>query len=231
MKTTQISKSTLDFLKALEKNNDRDWFNEHKNDYLKAQEDMCHFIDQLIIQMNKHDELETTTGKKSLFRIYKDVRFSKDKLAYNPRFAFSFQRATKYKRGGYYVNIKPGNSFMACGFFGPNPDDLKRIREDIDQNYKDWKKVLANKGIKTHFGEMIGEKVGSAPRGYSKDHPAIELLRHKQFLFRFDFKDKEVLSDTFLKTIDAKFKAIRPFFDYMSEILTTDLNGVSIFDK
>lgn len=231
MKTTQISKSTLDFLKALNKNNDRDWFNAHKPEYLKAHENMCSFIDNLIPDMNKHDELETTTGKKSLFRIYKDVRFSKDKLPFNPRFAFSFQRATKYKRGGYYVNITPGKSFMACGFFGPNPEDLKRIREDIDQNYKEWKKVLSNKGIKTQFGEMIGEAVTSAPRGYSKDHPAIELLRHKQFLFRFDFTDKEVLSENFSKTINAKFKAIRPFFDYMSEVLTTDINGVSVFDK
>lgn len=231
MKKSPISKSTLDFLKALHKNNDREWFNAHKAEYLKAHENVCSFIDSLIPEMNKQDELETTSGKKSLFRIYKDVRFSKDKLPFNPRFAFSFQRATKYRRGGYYVNITPGKSFMACGFFGPNPDDLKRIREDIDQNYKDWKKLLSNKGIKTHFGEMIGEKVGSAPRGYSKDHPAIELLRYKQFLFRFDFKDKEVLSENFAKTIQTKFKAILPFFDYMSEVLTTDLNGVSIFDE
>lgn len=231
MKKTLITKPTLDFLKNLNKNNDRDWFNSHKNEYLKAQENMSVFIDELITEMNKHDELESTSGKKSLFRIYKDVRFSKDKLPYNPRFAFSFQRATKYRRGGYYVNIKPGNSFMACGFFGPNPEDLKRIREDIDQNYKDWKKLLSNKGIKTHFGEMIGEKVSSAPRGYAKDHPAIDLLRYKQFLFRFDFTDKEIQSENFAKTINSKFKAIRPFFDFMSEVLTTDLNGVSLFDK
>lgn len=231
MKTTQITKSTLDFLKSLDKNNNRDWFNNHKNEYLKAQEELIKFIDSLILAMNKHDELETTSGKKSLFRIYKDVRFSKDKLPFNPRFAFSFQRATKKRRGGYYVNIKPGNSFMACGFFGPNPEDLKRIREDIDQNYKEWKKILSNKGIKTQFGEMIGETVTSSPRGYSKDHPAIELLRHKQFLFRFDFTDKEVLSENFAATINTKFKAIRPFFDYMSVVLTTDLNGESIFEK
>jgi uncharacterized protein (TIGR02453 family) len=226
-----IQKSTIDFLKALSKNNNREWFNEHKSNYLKAQENMSEFVDELIHEMNKHDELESTTGKKSLYRIYSDVRFSKDKSPYKARFAFGFQRATKYRRGGYYVNLNPGNSFMACGFFNPNSEDLKRIREDIQLNYKTWKKLLSNKSIKTNFGEMIGEKVASSPRGYEKNHPAIDLLKHKQFIFRIDFTDKEVLSENFSKTINANFKAIRPFLNYMSEVLTTDLNGVSIFEK
>lgn len=231
MKKAIIHKPTLDFLKSLSKNNDRDWFNNHKSTYLTAHQNMCDFIDALIGEMNKHDELENTSGKKSLFRIYNDVRFSKDKSPYKSRFAFHFQRQTKYKRGGYYVSIAPGKSFMACGFFGPNADDLKRIRENIDQNHKEWKKILTSKSIKNHFGNMIGEQVATSPRGYSKDHPAIDLLRHKQFLFRCDFTDKEVLAENFLVTINTKFKAIRPYFDYMSEVLTTDLNGVSIFEK
>jgi uncharacterized protein (TIGR02453 family) len=231
MQKIAIQKSTLDFLKALSKNNNREWFNERKSTYLKAHENMCEFVDELIHEMNKHDELESTTGRKSLYRIYSDVRFSKDKSPYKARFAFGFQRATKYRRGGYYVNINPGNSFMACGFFNPNPEDLKRIREDIDLNYKDWKKLLSIKSIKTNFGEMIGETVASSPRGYEKNHPAIDLLKHKQFIFRIDFTDKEVLAENFSKTINANFKAIRPFLNYMSEVLTTDLNGVSLFEK
>ena len=231
MQKIAIQKSTIEFLKSLSKNNNREWFNERKSNYLKAHENMCEFVDALIHEMNKHDELENTTGRKSLYRIYSDVRFSKDKSPYKARFAFGFQRATKYRRGGYYVNINPGNSFMACGFFNPNPEDLKRIREDIDLNFKDWKKLLSSKSIKTNFGEMIGEAVVSSPRGYEKNHPAIELLKHKQFIFRIDFTDKEVLAENFSKTINANFKAIRPFFDYMSEVLTTDLNGVSLFEK
>ena len=93
-----IQPSTLRFLKDLAKNNNRAWFADHKDQYLEAQSAMIAFIDQLILMMNKHDELETESGKKSLFRIYNDVRFSKDKSPYNPRFAFSLKRATKLKR-------------------------------------------------------------------------------------------------------------------------------------
>lgn len=224
-----IEKSTLKFLKELSLNNNRDWFNEHKNVYTAAHQNMCEFVDSLIIEMKKHDQLENESGKKSLYRIYSDVRFSKDKAPYTAKFAFSLKRATKIRRGGYYVHIKPGNCFMACGFFSPNPNDLKRIRQDIEVNYKDWNKMLKTKGIKENFGELIGTKVTSAPRGFSIEHSAIELLRHKQFIFRHDFTDKEVLSPEFAKEVNRIFKSVRPFFNYMSEVFTTDLNGEPIF--
>jgi len=166
--------------------------------------------------------------KKSLFRIYNDVRFSKDKSPYNPRFAFSLQRATKLRRGGYYVNVKPGNTFVACGFFGPNPEDLKRIRQDIDLNYDEWRKLLGANKLKETFGAMQGDAVATAPKGYAVKHPAIDLLRHKQFLFRRYFTDAEVTTDNFLKEVNNTFKAIRPWFNYMSEVLTTDINGESV---
>lgn len=222
---SQLSKSSLQFLKALAENNNRDWFNEHKNSYINAYKNVSDFVDALILEMNKHDVLENSSGKKSLYRIYNDVRFSKDKSPYNARFAFSLQRATKLRRGGYYMNIKPGNSFLACGFFAPNPADLKRIRVDIEHNYKEWNKLLNKKSIKENFGSLRGEKVLTAPKGFSIDHPAIELLRHKQFIFRHEFKDKELTAENFLQTVNSLFKAIRPFFDYMSDVLTTDANG------
>lgn len=225
MKTEYIKQSSIKFLKDVAKNNNRDWFNKHKKGYLAAQENMCAFIDALILEMNKHDQLEPTTGKKSLYRIYNDVRFSKDKSPYNPRFAFGFQRATKLRRGGYYMQVKPGNSFLACGFFAPNPEDLKRIRLDIATNYKQWHKVLQSKNIKTNFGELNGEKILTAPRGFQVDHPAIELLRHKQFILRHDFKDSEIVSADFLKEVNRVFKSLRPFLDFMSEVLTTNVNG------
>ena len=220
-----INKTTLRFLKELSLNNNRDWFNGHKENYLKAQENMCDLADSLIFEIKKHDALENESGKKSLYRIYNDVRFSKDKSPYNPRFAFSFRRATKLNRGGYYVNIKPGNSFMACGFFAPNPEDLKRIRADIDKNYAEWNKLLNSKSIKENFGKITGMQVSTAPRGFSVDHPAIELLRHKQFILRHNFTDKEILSDHFIKDLNHIFKSVRPYFNYMSEVLITDLNG------
>jgi uncharacterized protein (TIGR02453 family) len=220
-----IETTTLRFLSDLIENNDRDWFNAHKHIYQEAQQNMCEFIEALIEEMNQHDLLENTSGKESLFRIYSDVRFKKDKSPYNPRFAFGLQRATKYRRGGYYVHIKPGESFIACGFFGPNPDDLKRIRTDIDHNYLHWQQLLEDPAIKATFGTMQGEKVKTAPQGYPKDHPAIELLRHKSFLFSINVKDDEVNSPGFLIRVSDSFKNIRPFFDYMSEVLTTNANG------
>jgi uncharacterized protein (TIGR02453 family) len=227
---TVIKKDSIDFLKALSKNNNRDWFNKHKDRYIEAHNNIIAFADALLFEMNKHDKIETPSGKKSLFRIYKDVRFSKDKTPYNTHWSGGFKRATKKLRGGYYFNIKPGKSFLAGGFWGPEPEDMKRIRQDIDLNHKDWKKMLANKTLIKTFGKMMGEQVSSAPRGYAKDHPAIDLLRYKQFIFRHEFTDKEVCSPDFLYKMNDVYKKMRPFFNYMSEVLTTDANGISLVD-
>jgi len=110
---TAIHPATLKFLKDLAKNNDRDWFNQHKSSYLTAHQNLCDFLDRFIFTMSKHDELETLSGKESLLRIYSDVRFSKNKAPYKPRFAFSLPRATKLRRGGYCGVVKPGESFLA----------------------------------------------------------------------------------------------------------------------
>jgi uncharacterized protein (TIGR02453 family) len=228
MTTVNIEKGSLGFLKTLAKNNNRDWFNDHKERYAKAHENIIGFADSLLLEMNKHDHIETPSGKKSLYRIYKDVRFSKDKTPYNSHWSGGFKRATKQLRGGYYFHLQAGNSFLAGGFWGPNTDDLQRIREDIASNYDDWKKLLADKTLIKTFGKMQGEQLSSAPRGYAKDDEAIELLRYKQFILRYEFTDKEVLSPDFVQQANDVFKKMRPFFNYMSEVLTTDANGVSI---
>src|ERR1700749_2424008 len=223
-----IKKETFAFLKTLAKNNNRDWFNEHKDVYTQAYNNMIEFTDALLVEMNKHDHIETASGKKGLFRIYKDVRFSKDKTPYNTYWHGHFKRATKQLRGGYYFRIEPGNSYISGGFWGPEPKDLQRIREDIEINHNDWKKLLTNKTLVNAFGKMRGEQLSSAPRGYDKSSPAINLLRYKQFIFRHEFTDKEVLSSDFVHKANDVFKKLRPFFDYMSEVLTTDANGISI---
>lgn len=225
MNTVPFSSSSIQFLIDLTQNNNREWFTKHKDEYLIAQENAGEFIDNLIVLMNKHDQLVNESGKKSLFRIYKDVRFSKDKTPYNPRFACGLNRAEKFRRGGYYVNLQPGKSAIACGFFAPNTADLLRIRKDIEANYKTWERLLESKEIKENFGAMKGDSVKTAPRGFEKDHPAIHLIRHKQFLFSHEFTDKEVLDDQFVVKMDSIFQAIRPFFDYMSTVLTTNMDG------
>ncbi len=225
---SQLEKSTLTFLKELSKNNHRDWFQAHKDGYVRAQANAQEFFDALIGLMNTHDDIETPSGKKALYRIYNDVRFSDDKTPYNPRFAGHLKRRKPALRGGYYLWIKPGASRVGCGFAYPDPADLKRIRMDILSNYAAWRRMLKARKLVAHFGSMQGDQVKTAPQGFPKDHPAIDLLRYKQFWFEHAFTDKEVTDPGFLANVDKTFRAIRPFFDYMSEVLTTDLNGESI---
>lgn len=225
-----LQKATFDFLKELSRNNNREWFNAHKDQYLAAKENVETFVEGLMDRMSAHDHIETRTGKKSIYRIYNDVRFSNDKTPYNPRFAGYIRRVKPLNRGGYYFWLKPGGSRLACGFGHPNAEDLLRLRQDIDYNHADWKKIINAKGIRNTFGTMRGAQVKTAPRGFPKDHEAIELLRYKQYWFECDFTDKEVLDPDFVNKMNKTYKTIRPFFDYTSMVLTTDLNGESIIN-
>lgn len=223
-----IQQSTLRFLEVLKANNNRDWFQANKALYEQAHGNVIAFADALLDKMRSHDQIETASGKASLFRIYADTRFSKDKAPYKTHFGIRFSRATAQLRGGYYFHLEPGHSFMAGGFFAPNPDDLKRIREDISFNYEEWNELLSEPKFVETFGELRGDAIKTAPKGFDKEHPAIELLRKKQFILRHDFTDKEVLAPDFVEKLDQTFQNLRPFFDYMSEVLTTDSNGESI---
>ena len=177
-----ISKANFNFLKQLKKNNDRDWFNTHKDEYLIQHQNTIDFADALLLEMNKHDNIETPTGKKSLFRIYRDVRFSKDKSPYKTHWAGGFKRSTKQLRGGYYFHIEQGNTMVGGGFWSPNKDDLQRIREDIASDDTGLRKILTSKSFKDTFGTLDGEQLKTCPKGFNKEHPAIDLLRYKQFI-------------------------------------------------
>lgn len=223
-----IPKSSLDFLNQLKKHNDRDWFNTHKELFIKEQAYIESFADDLLMELNSHDVIETPSGKKSLHRIYRDTRFSKEKTPYKTNWSGSFRRATKYRRGGYYFHIETGNSFIAGGFWGPSPDDLKRIRDDFEFDDRPIRKIIKSKNFVSTFGALQGEQLKTTPKGFEKDSKAIDLLRYKQFLLIKKFSDKEVLDNNFLKEVSNTFKNMRPFFDYMSEVLTTDINGIEI---
>lgn len=221
-----ISKKTLSFLKDLKSHNDRGWFNDQKVRYTSAHENMIEFASALIREMGKHDELVPMTGKQSLFRIYRDVRFSKDKSPYKTAFAGRMKRASKMRRGGYYYHIEPGNTVIAGGFWGPDSKDIKRIREEIAVDSTPLRNIITDKNFKKYFGELSGKQLKSAPQGYSKSHPDIDLLRYQQFLLVRTIEDDNlVTSDFFLKEMTNTYLQMRPFFDYMSLILTTDANG------
>ncbi|HTL80669.1 MAG TPA: DUF2461 domain-containing protein [Bacteroidia bacterium] len=226
MKT--IPKSSFDFLRQLEKHNDRDWFSKNKHIYVREHEHIVAFADTLLFEMNKHDVIETAGGKKAVYRIYRDVRFSKNKTPYRTHFGGFFKRATAARRGSYYFHLEPGNSYAGGGFWGPEANDLKRIRDEFVYDAKPFRKILASKKFRDTFGELKGDKLKTAPKGFDRNDPSIDLIRHNQFLLLKNFSDKEVMSKNFLKELNATFKAMRPFLDYMSEVLTTDTNGISI---
>ncbi len=219
--------TTYDFLNQLKDNNNREWFNAHKSTFQESQSEIKAFVKNLEDTMLGHDTLETTKTK--IYRIYKDVRFSKDKTPYKTSWNISFKRLGAERRGGYYLQIKPGHCYIAGGFFNPNPQDLLHIRKQISQDADFLREAIA--ATSKALGNMEGEQVKSAPKGFSKEDPNIDLLRYKQFLFKKSFTDQEVQSDEGPQLISEGFKGYRPFFDAMTEFLTTDLNGLSLIDR
>lgn len=222
----QFQKSSLQFLEDLKENNNREWFAEQKSTYQKAHQNAKDFWQAVKSNLEQHDDIE----KLKMFRIYRDVRFSPDKTPYKPHFAGSFSRLGKELRGGYYLRIRPGESFLAGGFWEPNKEDLFRIRKEIEMDASEIREILNEENFKHHFGgkfESFGE-LKTAPRGFDKNHPDVDLLRKKGFIAVRNFSDSEVLSSDFMDQIDQSFRALRPFFDLFSDILTTNLNGERI---
>ncbi len=226
MDTRVITKEALDFLSQLEQNNNREWFTAHKKTFKRLESQVKGFYGHLKELMGTHDEIE----RLKLFRMYRDIRFSKDKTPYKTHFAGSFSRAGAERRGGYYLQIKPGGSFIATGFWEPNPNDLLRIRKELEMDASRFREVVNDRSFKKVWGDLEGEEVKTAPKGFSKDDPNIDLIRKKRFIFMHHFTDREVLDQDFMEEVNASFKAVRPYFDLMSEILTTSLNGESVLD-
>ncbi|MBE9489584.1 MAG: DUF2461 domain-containing protein [Bacteroidetes bacterium] len=224
MKVT-VPKSALDFLKKLKKNNNRDWFADHKKEFKVVEAEVKQIYNSIFENINSHDDVD----KLKMFRIYRDVRFSKDKTPYKTHFGGSFHRTKPKLRGGYYLHLAPNNeSFIATGFWEPNKDDLFRMRKEFEMDDTEIRDIINNKTFKSIWGEFVGDELKTAPRDFDKEHKAIDLIRKKQYIFTKKYTDKEVLDDSFIADVNESFKAIRPYFDYMSDVLTTNLNGESI---
>lgn len=223
--TQTVPKDTFTFLKKLEKNNNRDWFNEHKTEFKSIEAQVKEFYNNVLQNLNTHDDID----KLKVFRIYRDVRFSKNKLPYKTHFGGSFHRIKPNLRGGYYLHIQPKNeSFIATGFWEPNKEDLLRMRKEFEMDDKEIRSIIGKTNFKKIWGDFVGDEVKTAPKGFNKEHPAIDLIKKKQYIFVKKFTDKEVLDNNFIKVIDKDFRTIRPYFDYMSDVLTTNLNGESL---
>lgn len=223
--STTIPKAALDFFKKLHKNNNRDWFNDNKAEFKGIETEVKAFYNELYDAINIHDNVD----KLKVFRVYRDVRFSKDKTPYKTHFGGSVHRKKPELRGGYYLHIAPNNeSFIATGFWEPNKDDLLRIRKEFEMDTDEIRHIMNDKAFKSVWGELVGDEVKTAPKGFNKEDKNIDLIKKKQFIFTKKFTDKEITSPDFLGVIDDAFKTIRPYFNYMSDVLTTNLNGESL---
>ncbi len=226
MAETKITKEVFDFLKQLENNNNRDWFNAHKKQFTRLNDGVKEVFTAVAEKMKQHDEIE----KLKFFRIYRDVRFSKNKSPYKTNLGASMSRAGAHRRGGYYMHIQPNQNFIAAGFWAPSKEDLFRIRKEWEVDSTDLRELMNKKKFKDTWGDLVGEELKTAPKGFDKEHPNIDLIRRKQFIFTKQLSDKEVMSPDFATTLSDAFKTIRPYFDLMSNVLTTNLNGESLLD-
>ena len=220
-----LSKDIFIFLKALTVHNNREWFKKHITTFRTAESNVKLFYSQLYDQLNNVDSIDNF----KVFRIYRDVRFSKDKTPYKTHFSGSFHRTKPEFRGGYYLHLAPNNeSFIATGFWNPNKEDLFRLRKEFEIDSQDLRAIIAEPRFKAVWGSLEGDELRSAPQGFNKQDQNIDLIRKKQFIFSKKYTDKEVLSEQFTQDVIDSFKAIRPYFDYISSVLTTNLNGESI---
>ncbi|MBP1840897.1 DUF2461 domain-containing protein [Formosa algae] len=220
-----ISEQVLDFLNALEKNNDRVWFQDHKTEFRTVEKEMKAVFNELFTLLKTHDDVDAV----KVFRIYRDVRFSKNKVPYKTHFGGTIHRVKPQLRGGYYLHVEPNNkSFIATGFWDPNKEDLLRIRKEFEVDAQEVRDIINDSRFKSTWGIIEGDELKTSPKGFDKTHPDIDLIRKKQFIFTKKYTDKEVLAPDFLEQVNGSFKVIRPYFDYMSDVLTTNINGESL---
>ncbi|MDZ4845503.1 MAG: DUF2461 domain-containing protein [Chitinophagales bacterium] len=214
-----LQKSTLQFLKQLSKNNNREWFAANKHLYEAAKTDFENFVGELIKALSKFDKtLSELKAKDCTFRIYRDVRFSKNKDPYKNNFgAYIAGGGKKSMKPGYYIHLQPnGHSFLAGGAYMPPSPVLSAIRQEIDYNLKEFKGILSNKLFKKYFPKLEGDTVKTTPKGYDKEHLAIDILRHKDFLAVHALKDEQLLAVNAVTSLAKGCAAMKPFNDFLT---------------
>lgn len=208
-----IDKSTLEFLSKLSKNNNKEWFEKNRPTYELAKTNFKEFVSELISSTAKFDpSVKHLEAKDCIFRINRDVRFSKNKAPYKNNFgAILSPGGKKSFAAGYYIQIQPGESFIAGGMWQPPTPQINAIRQEIDYNTAEFKKIIAAKDFKKFLGKLSEEdKLKSVPKGYDKTHPEIELLKFKSYITVHNLKDVDVLSKNFLKHCNEVMKAMQP---------------------
>lgn len=215
-----MQKATFDFLGDLKKNNKKEWFEANRQRYETARNDFLDFIEGLLKELTKIEPaLKTLEARDCMFRINRDVRFSKDKTPYKTTFGAEIKPGgRKSARAGYFIKVGPGGqTAVAGGMHGLEPKTLAKIRAAIGKDAKPLRKILDAATFKKEFGELHGERLKTVPKGFPKDHPDLDLLQLKGFFAVHEFSDKEAVAGDFPKAATARFKAMKPLNDYLNK--------------
>lgn len=211
-----IKPETLSFLTEIVENNNREWFALHKDRYETARADVLAFVEELIPVLAAADPTfpVETQAKKCLMRIYRDVRFSKNKDPYKNNYGISF-RAKNTSGPEYYLHLQPGKSFFAAGYWMPEAADLKNIREEIDYNTSEFLEIIAAKSFTSMFKLSTEDTLKKAPKGYDPAHPQIDLLKLKSFIASFAISDEELFNPTIFNHLKKAFEGVYPFVQFV----------------
>ena len=214
--------STIKFLKDLKKNNNKPWFDKNRKVYETAKADFACFIQAAIVQHGKKDaSIKNLVAKDCLFRINRDVRFSKDKSPYKSNFGASINKGGRKAEhsAGYYFHLEPGNSFAGGGIWMPIPEELKKVRQEIDYNFADFKKIIGSKKFKSVYGELDKSAeflLSRVPKGYLPDNPAAEYLKLKSYIAIVKINDADFASKDLVKKTVAAFEALQPLLEFIN---------------
>jgi len=219
-----LTSATLKFLKNLKKNNNKPWFDVHRSEYEDAKNDFEHFIQAVINRHAKNDsDLKELIAKKCMFRINRDIRFSKDKSPYKTNFGASMDKGGK-KSGlaGYYFHLEPAKSFLGGGLWMPQPEALKKVRQEIDYCYHEFQKIMSVKKFKVVFGELYtgeGVQLAKVPQGFEKENPAAPFLKFKSWLVISDIKDADLTAKNLVSRTVEAFSLMQPFIKFLNRPL------------
>lgn len=205
------------FLSGLAANNSKEWMDAHKAEYQSARQHFIELVQFAIENTSAFDqEIAGEEAKKCIFRLNRDVRFSNNKDPYKTNFGGSISKGgRKTGNPGYYIHIMPGNNFIGGGLYHPMPEALKKIRQEIDYNADELRKIISSKTFTSTFDQPYDDKVKTAPKGYSKDNPNIDLLRYKSFIYMRKVTDKEAQSSKFPDLIIETFGTMKPYLDFL----------------
>ena len=213
-----LTKNTLEFLKNLADNNNRDWFAEHRAAYDSAKKEFEKLIQEILVGVNTFEALPNTHVKDCIFRINRDIRFSKDKAPYKQWLSAAIGPGGRHSgRIDYYLHIQPNNeSFLGAGMWNPTPKQLAKFRQEIDFNAQELKAIIDQPTFKAYFPAIWGDVLQRPPKGYSEEHPDIDLLKRKQMFFMHKYTDAEVLDKPFGQEVVAGCKLIKPYCDLLN---------------